>query len=479
MPYEYILRLEDFFRFAPRCLMYKDFAAKIDPPYDIIASIRMSVFYENLLSKMKTYTSVKEIASLCLDICKPYKYPSNEPLVCRDYEAIFSQTDIDSASLNYLLLEFIYKNSMQKKLTITKSLDTLSVSLSEKDLQRISKKFSSQKHDLLSSSSTHLFLYPSCKDYIYNLICYSNISDTQKKGTTICSIYDFIITAGLLTTPQKDNPFVQFISVKEKSPDNSRLTPNKLENFLNHFYLNELQTSRQSPTFISVASYIVERITNINLINRLYEFSLENGTIFSPFYLLTNYPLVSTRLKLLDLFSQTIVDSSTISRLDISTNSKSNSDSISLINFKDIILHQTFFYFPLLISLFHLLLDIQSKIVSRRLSSPILEKNVCNVLNLETYKPLISFPNDNNMTNEQLPLYHDIQNLVYTLYYEQSSQLIDTDFIYNNFFFCKNPASVVENITGSLNATNYITKDNENLMNEKEPLIMNFNKKKA
>lgn len=483
IPYQYILQLEDFFRFAPHCLEYEDFSTKINPPNEFIASIEISAIYEKLLCTMETYTSVEQVASLCLDICKPYKYPVDlfnkaaTDLICEDYEDIFSEVDIDSDSLNYLLLEYLYNNSIQEQSTIPKILNTLPVPLSEKSLQRVSKKFSSQKNDLLSSSSTHPFHYPQSKEYIYNLICYPNTSSTQKNDTTICSIYDFIITAGLLTTPQKDNPFVQFLAVKEKGLDSSLITPNKLKNFLNHFYLNELQTSKQTPTFINVINYIVESITNINLINRLYELTLKNKTIPSAFYLLTNYPLVSTRLKLLDLFCQTTVDASTTSILDIREITCNHS--ISLIDFRKIIAHQTFFYFPLLINLFHLLLTLQSKTSSQRLSEPILEKNICSVFNSEKYTPLIKFPSGDEMTSQTRTLYHDTQYSVYTLYYEQLYTLIDTNFIYDNFIFCKAPSAVVENITKPLQATNLIINDNEILTSDKKPFSINFYKKEV
>ena len=464
VPYEYVLLLADFFQFAPKCLKHKNFDKN---PYnnDISPLIEPISF---ILHELQKHSTIEKLASFCLDICKPYKYPDNS-LSHMIYDDIFSSIDLDLASLNYLLLSHIY-NTATLEGPVTKILEKSLSSLSTQDLKRISGKFSSQKRDLLLTSRKHPFAYPLNNNYFYNQIYAPHGISINKKVTPPASIYEFIITAGLYTTPFEHNPFVQLLSSE------LFISPEKLGNFLNHFYLNEFHFPERDQNFVNLTSYIIERITNINLINRLYKISIENDLIPSPFYLLANYPLVSTRLKFLDLFCPLDNDSSLNRKLKISTIAGPD-QSLRLIDFRNFFLHQTFFYFPLLINLFHLFLNIKSATTIHPFQKIIFDKNICPTLTLDTISPTESFPSSKSMSQKQKTLYQEIQQAIYTLYAEQTAPLIDINFIYDKFNFHNNPISFVENITSALPLTNNILNIDDIFDSNKNPRYINFKDK--
>lgn len=184
------------------------------------------------------------------------------------------------------------------------------------------------------------------------------------------SIYDFLILKGLLTTPAKNNPYIllyEHLSSDDdernrteasKSLMNSKrkdLRIHDLEELLDHFSLHIIKIEDQSTSFQCLANYIIERITNINLVNHIYDsfkkFEKPKENLKIWYYLMNLfgalgiYPLVKFRLRLIEWYINNCKE--TDNKLDKNT-------------LKDIgytIFYQTFVFFPMLQNVFTLLLS--------------------------------------------------------------------------------------------------------------------------
>lgn len=160
---------------------------------------------------------------------------------------------------------------------------------------------------------------------------YKNLLNSESPSSKLPrfdSIYDFVIDKGLLTTPSKFNPYTWIIEGNVSSSGTWRTLD--LKNFLNNFSLQKIAIGNQNKSMEKLIYYLIERITNINLINHIYE---TNDEKCIPYHCtLSIYPLVEMRLKLIDELS------------NIAHNGK-NSD---FYNIMRTIFHQTFVYFPIL-----------------------------------------------------------------------------------------------------------------------------------
>lgn len=268
------------------------------------------------------------------------------------------------------------------------------------------------------------------------------------------------------------NKLVKFLSKRQNQQTNYDM----INEFINHFYFRDFLPWEKGNNFVSVSSYIIERITHFNFINFQYNLFDEFGFDFSSFLsIFAIYPLVSYRLKLLDSLRQFMKESPEPHENDSKSKYRTCFNDIKDMSEKpirakqlnSIIEYQSLFYFPLLTKLFHKLLSLKYSRKSKLngLISPsdnfILKENIC---------PMFTFSDDNTRQNsKKLPhasvapielcdfkhseqkiikisrsghhiktrnlsiYYHAIQKEIYQYYYSTVRALRNYDFIDDGF----------------------------------------------
>ena len=233
---------------------------------------------------------------------------------------------------------------------------------------------------------------------------YREIIGNEVEGKTL---FDFIIEKGLLTTPKKNNPYGNQNRVKIKD----------VKKFLNHFSLHLIKIDDQKYKY--GISYIVERLTNANLINHIYN-SCENTRIKQqeneaikkyPYSkvvsILGAYPLVDYRLHILDKIMGPDI------KYDLSSREKK-----IMSNIIEIISHQIFVYFPI-VNMFYLLLRscMDKDIGHQEMDDCCFEKLFREDMDKKSYNliPKYELPKDKN---NKIELYKDIANGVYSVCFE-------------------------------------------------------------
>ncbi len=324
--------------------------------------------YCELLNDIKKEMPLKKCDVSCktiIDAMEWLKYPLDEFMDDDDRKfmnEIFNE-DFSESVKTYLSFIYQYRNTktdMDLKNMLRGELikDKPGKEVSNKKIEQLYKLYNEQKrqHDYKKDDEVI---------YVYKRLL-GNIPG-DKKVSNLC---DFIIDKGMLSTPKKNNPYMRVYTrldvAKEKADELNgdsdvwkikRQEENEILReyrmgvkksdvnvFLKHFSLHKISIKAQEN--IKMIEYVVERITNVNLINKIYseinnyeknkttQFEAENLGIFS---LLAMYPLVKFRLKIIEKYicqAKKVKDD--------------NRRRILLIKLIKTVYHQTFVYFPLL-----------------------------------------------------------------------------------------------------------------------------------
>lgn len=152
-------------------------------------------------------------------------------------------------------------------------------------------------------------------DYIYQYIAYNPLSGelsedplSKRKSLKLDSHYDLLLLKILLSPAIYKNPFLSILS----APIKNKIPPVSFKKFLSLFEdFPFIKISDLTPDFLRESDYLLERLTNINLLYKFYdlvtphqEFFQEEKTFlsFTKFIrILLLYPLPSARIKLLEL----------------------------------------------------------------------------------------------------------------------------------------------------------------------------------
>ena len=296
--------------------------------------------YPQLYNKLRVNTSEEKIHK-AMDLCEPLYLPVS--LSCDPLTKVISKKDVYDSVKKYLHFIEIHKLSFKPQSEIFDDLTNAHWKKNTKKIQKLRKNF----NELSKTIKITLKKQENKHDFIYKFLFGKSIEDYENEENT--SIYEYIIHHGLLSTPIKNNPYIMDnennnLSINKKP---NRYTPEGMQIFLNHFNLHLLKISEQSEDFRNLSMYLIERVTNINLINCIFknfeEFyeTYHSNSLFNEIQKLSMvlgvYPLVHLRLKILNSLYEILKNNS---KLDLSVGNVN--DLIKMI------LHQTFVYLPIL-----------------------------------------------------------------------------------------------------------------------------------
>ena len=266
---------------------------------------------------------------------------------------IFERNGFKHAAKHYLNMEAIYEDSCTRK--PLKPMLNEELTGEKNDIERLYSQYGEERRQFFSriesqknrlrnvteknESDIRFSQTENCQQEISSskdsehpvYFMYRNLLNSESPSSKLPrfdSIYDFVIDKGLLTTPSKFNPYTWIIEGDVSSSGTWRTSD--LRNFLNNFSLQKVAISNQKEPMKKLIYYLIERITNINLINHIYE--IDDEKCISYHCSLSIYPLVEMRLKLVDVLSNIAHD-------------EKNS---VFYNIMRTIYHQTFVYFPIL-----------------------------------------------------------------------------------------------------------------------------------
>lgn len=468
-------------------------------------------------------TTIENVADLCLSLCRPYRYPCPDSAQETDrayYEYtlgnVFREQDFTRASLDYLVLQYLYR---YQPITVDNRLQA--------KINHVTHTIKEQIKGVQKATSNRSMQYTNNPHYLTNAIKMDN-------PKSFASLYDLIIAGGLKSTTAKWNPYaVNFMTNKVNSNYwiENVIEPNDLVKFLSRFHLQNLFPWSQDHNFRSVSNYIVERITNINLINRLHKIYLDNmvddtnhpiplpkkpfsrGTMpqkwitIPGFFFFATYPLVSYRLKLLRQLCKQ--KDSLEYKLSFEGNvitTNPGCERIRMDMLQNTILFHSTFYFPLLTKLFHLLLSVKKIEEGEHSLSGLIKENdgfalkhdMCSLFTSELsdstkeeyeIKPieplpgkdeaLVSItipwaPSGTGKAKTKMPIYHYIQFFVSVFFDEQARRLQRNGFL-DTGFKCREPLSrFADNIMKETdfsisNKSMYEQKDGENSFSILQP----------
>ena len=281
--------------------------------------------YCRIREELRTCKTCTEIADMAVEICSEYADIQSIEMFTNDKAAWKASESFKNEAVSYLNSIYSFSASVKAR-PLTKVLR--SYIANETGVKRFCNNFSSQL-ELRKSDGID--------PYIYGAL-YPNDQLFRKGGSRdswCTSIYHFIIKSALGTTPAQYNPFMQ----SSRGQQNDLTMPERIAKFIPHFCLQNLKIFEQTPDFQNIAGYILERITNVNLINSLHRKILNTNNLdFIKFSILAMHPLVRFRRELIE-------------HLDVQKNPAAT-------NLQNLLLEQTMFYFPLLCRIFDLLLEI-------------------------------------------------------------------------------------------------------------------------
>lgn len=360
----------------------------------------IATIYCIIRDKLLTCRDCKDIAKMAIEICSPYediedmnrfvaKETGWDPVDCFHKETISYLTSIyvfQSATSNEAEeLNKVFQNHFED--------DDNSWC---KDYGKFNSQLNDQSVETVNADIYNLF-YPDDR----LLRKRDRTSDKTEKGSSeppwCTSIYHFIIKAALGTTVPKYNPFFKGKLTRETKLNKAK----RIEKFLKHFYLFELNIFNQSIDFRNTASYILERMANVNLINSIYRKIMDKTSLdWIVFSFLTMHPLVRFRYEL-------------IKNMEI--------QEITADHPIELLYNQIFFYFPLLCRIFNLLIEIyqcERLLVSENSD---VHLNVTYELNLDVIKangkkvaPVVDFPPLKKKI--ECNLYECIATRIYAIY---------------------------------------------------------------
>lgn len=360
----------------------------------------IATIYCIIRNKLLTCKDCKDIAKMAIEICSPYEDIENmnrfvaketgwDPVDCFRKEAI-----------SYLTSIYVFQSATSNEAEDLNKVFQHHFGDDDnswcKDYDKFSSQLNNQSAETVNAAIYNLF-YPDDR----LLRKRDRTSDKTEKGPSeppwCTSIYHLIIKAALGTTVPKYNPFFEGKLTRETKLNIAK----RIEKFLQHFYLLELNIFNQSIDFRNTASYILERMANANLINSIYRKIMDSGsTDWIVFSFLTMHPLVQFRYELIKKMEihETTVDQPI-----------------------ELLFNQIFFYFPLLCRIFNLLIEIykyEKLLVSKNCDVPL---NVSYELNLDIIKangekvaPVVDFPTLKK--NIECNLYECIAKRIYAMY---------------------------------------------------------------
>lgn len=329
-------------------------------------SSKTKQLYIDLEKHLATICSQKDainnIILLCIDMCAPYKYPfaylneNYQPSSTYSPLDIFENPCFIKDTKHMLKLSWLYNLSTKNS---PKSLFSM-LKLMKYDTKTTTKKFINcfykTKSDFVASYS---FLYeywkkesedlqkvtPACPPFcIYDLLStqeemlFKTEFERRQTNFKVDSKYDIPLIFGFLRNRMANDPLFHIygdnrIKGFQKSFDSML--------YLDKFFPIGFSNANNELRYLSIFSnYFIERFTNINLINQFFSPSAlgkNSPYIFEPLFLLSLHPLINFRLFLLKF-----ILSFPEERLHT-----------YLYPLLKTVLHQTFFYFPLLQTLFH------------------------------------------------------------------------------------------------------------------------------
>ena len=295
--------------------------------------------YRRIREKLQTCRTCTEIAEMAVEICSAYAHTQPIEQFVDDGTAWKASESFKSEAVSYLNAIYNFRTSSGSARPLIQVLRSF---LADDSIspEKIRSNFSSQLNLRKSGGidpNIYRAFYPN--DQLFRKKGGSENMDGKSKDESrdawCTSIYHFIIKSALGTTPAQYNPLMQ----SSKELQNNLTMPGRIEEFIPHFHLKDLRFFEQTPEFQNIAGYILERITNVNLINSLHTKIMKPESLgLISFNILAMHPLVRFRRELIE-------------HLDV------QKDSVAT-HLPNLLLGQTMFYFPLLCRIFDLLLEI-------------------------------------------------------------------------------------------------------------------------
>ena len=405
--------------------------------------------YEDARALIQQCEGLSDLASQCVKICSSYRFPQLGKPVFSEPESVFafypSRLGFDQHTQHYLILQALYykaRVSAKAPYSIPKIIQKL-YKINRMSSQEIGRNYSSLKYKAKTNNTDDNSSF--AKSLFYKTL----LADIPKPK----NIYEFILSAGLLSTLPNHNPFLQLANSSEslvedysesligddlESPieDNSKAQmednyvginidsglPKDFNHklFFKHFFLQSLNFAEQDVEFKSLSSYIVKRISNANLINYLFHlirkehqrkeaqkykigniFISNQSSIANIIYPIANHPLPFFRLRLLNFIYES--DTKDFDIVD------KNFD-----NIRASILHHTYFYLPFISRLFSLFLRIKMKDNPKFLTHYYLHENLCPLFSGNDATPIYDFPSyyeKKNKTSFKKKFYEELVNV--------------------------------------------------------------------
>ena len=233
-----------------------------------------------VLQHIKTHCC-KDTFKAIVDYLRHLLFPIqsiSDPTIVND---IFNEADFKSSLVKYMILRMaILQSTLDKPCTINKIISSQLLSDSPEDYDRLANIIAVQKFKNLKSIGEQLILI----DDIFKL------SASEKSYSKYDNISQIVLMRGLLANPSDFNPYLA---------DTQMTSWNDLKKWLSAFSLYSLPINSQNVTLRAVIQYYIERVTNINLINKIATpDNLPNSTLKTQVFAM--YPLVNFRLKLIE-----------------------------------------------------------------------------------------------------------------------------------------------------------------------------------
>lgn len=408
--------------------LYEQYSAKVmDPSYPLNA-------FHFLTQELKKAASVNDLIDLAIRSCSLYltrfnwkrTEPASNNATTRFndklLDTLFDESTFSQSVSEFLKIQFFYGLTLSRHSTLSKTIRNgdidliLCPNLKTEKINKIKAHKMKKFVDPVYKKALDLFRQEKSrvkKECGFSAICSAYFLGDGENG--IGSLLDFIFARGLISSDIHGNPYVT----------GSRISKNP-QKFLNQFIFHKSLDYADFPDYLKNAvSYGIERITNCNLINKLstiteegYERDLsylypEIQEKAFPLYtkelaVLADYPLVVKRLEIIDAFIQ--------------------GEEYVKARILHEVIHQCYFYFPLVSFVFSLFLFIQKHVNGFELGiDDVLNMNKLELFNFAPaeIKPSVSFPNQLSS-----PLYEKAQTDVYR-WHEFSTLLLHP---YNQFF---------------------------------------------
>lgn len=263
-----------------------------------------------LLEKLEKNKSAYSIAEMAIALCSPYlKYESkqiNNEIHHLDWETrldLIEEYDKERKNILNLFYESIYKESYKEELIhfiilsyhYNKSLMKLKKG---EEVQRVY----GEKKKTASSVSDKLVKFYKTERKNKSIILSPFINRSESNNIDFYSHYDIEILLGLIeSTNEAYNPFLHLSNFEY-----SEVNINKFLSLFKNMHLNkkdEIKNDFYSEEIFIYNQYLLERITNLNFINLLYELQnkyKEYNKDLNSLYQIAASPLLNFRLDFLN-----------------------------------------------------------------------------------------------------------------------------------------------------------------------------------